>query len=186
MTWKCAAVDEVEARISKLRQMNAMDDAEAMCNLHIKIYEASLGIDAPETLTLLHRLGDILHERQSLNEAIEVTKRAILGREKKLGLWHVDTLKSIANLGNILWDLGKHPESEAALRRAHEGFASTLGPEHYYALKSIKNLVLFLKSHGRIQECCTLLEKDLMQRTSLAEEKFPLLHTNRVDVTSQQ
>lgn len=184
MSQKHITLGEIEVGISKLRQMNALEDAEAKCIFHINIFESVLGLDAPETLALLHRLGDILHERKNLTEALDVTRMAINGRERRLGISHVDTLKSVANLGNILWDLGQHTESEAALRRSYEGFSHTLGPDHYYTLKSMKNLVLFLKPKGRIEECLSIFEIDLMRRISLQEGPAPL-HTTIVDLSCE-
>jgi|GEM_PF-4604222 len=182
MNQRYITVESVEEDISRFRQMNEIEDAEAKCIFHIKLFESHLGLDAPETLTLIHRLGDILHERKNLTEALEVTQMAIDGREKQLGIYHEDTLKSVANLGNILWDLGRNPESEAALRRACKGFSDTLGPNHYYALKSMNNLILFLKSQGRVEECFSFLEKDLMRRISLEEEKSSSSYTTRAEI----
>jgi tetratricopeptide (TPR) repeat protein len=175
-------IGEIETAISAFRHQGEIEDAEAICRLYLKQAELSLGVNAPETLTLLHRLGDILHERKYLHEALDMTIKAIQGREKRLGILHIETLKSVSNFGNILWDLGRITESETAIRRAYEGFSSTLGPEHFYTLKSMHNLLLFLNSHGQVDKSYSLLEQDLMRRISVAEDDFTL-YTNRVIIS---
>ena len=179
------SIESVELEISMLRRVGKLEEARAVCQFYLSRLENQLGQHVSEKLTLLHRLGDVLHEQKSLDAAYHVKETTRLERRIHLGELHVDTLKTAANFGNLLSDIGKTREAKALLRHVYSGFLSTLGPEHFYTLKSLQNMLIFLRANEMHEEAYIFLEQDLRRRL----ERFTPnneLHTTRLDPDEQK
>jgi tetratricopeptide (TPR) repeat protein len=76
-------------------------------------------------------------DNKKYEEAEQMDRRAVEGREKVLGKEHPSTLTSVNNLAVMLQDQGKYDEAEPMNRRAVEGYENALGKEHPDTLNSV-------------------------------------------------
>jgi hypothetical protein len=67
-----------------------------------------LGEEHPDTLTSLNRLAAVLRHQGRYEEAEEMNRRALKGREKMLGKEHPDTLISVSSLASVLRQQGRY------------------------------------------------------------------------------
>jgi tetratricopeptide (TPR) repeat protein len=81
-------------------------------------------------LRAIHGLGDLFVDQGKLDEAEEMYRRALAGKEKALGTDHTSTLSTVNNLGLLYADQGKLNEAEEMYRRALAGYERRLGLEH--------------------------------------------------------
>ncbi|KAL8763279.1 MAG: hypothetical protein Q9194_007383 [Teloschistes cf. exilis] len=75
-------------------------------------------------------------EQGSYDNAEQMNRRALDGREKVLGKEHPETLTSISNLASVLRYQGKYDEAEQMNQRALDGREKILGKEHPHTLTS--------------------------------------------------
>ncbi|KAJ4179575.1 hypothetical protein NW767_014587 [Fusarium falciforme] len=101
---------------------------------------------------LLTNIGWYRWMRGRYEEAEQVTRRALEGREKVLGREHPHTLTSVNNLGLVLQSQGKYEEAEQMHRRALEASEKVLGREHPDTLTSVGNLGSVLQHQGKYEE----------------------------------
>ena len=88
----------------------------------------------------------MLQGQGKYDEAEEMNRRALEGREKELGLNHPDTLSSVYCLAYLLDARDEHQEALALYHRASSGFAKVLGPKHPTTLACQKHKEILLKS----------------------------------------
>ncbi|KAL8873245.1 MAG: hypothetical protein Q9198_007058 [Flavoplaca austrocitrina] len=91
-------------------------------------------------------------EQGRYDEAEQMDRRALDGREKVLGNEHPSTLTSVSNLASVLQDQGKYEEAEQMNRRALDGSEKVLGKEHPDTLTSVSNLASVLQYQGKYEE----------------------------------
>jgi tetratricopeptide (TPR) repeat protein len=90
-----------------------------------------------QTLQSITVLALVLQSQGKYDEAEQLNRRALEGREKELGIHHPDTLASVSNLASVLQSQGKYDEAEKLNRRALEGKEKELGVHHPDTLKSV-------------------------------------------------
>jgi tetratricopeptide (TPR) repeat protein len=93
-------------------------------------------------------------------EAEEIFRKALTGREKKLGKDHADTLTTVNHLGVLLKQLGNFREAEECLRRALNGFEEKLGPDHLCTAEAAYNFAVL-----RVQQGLRRQARDLFTRS---------------------
>jgi tetratricopeptide (TPR) repeat protein len=98
------------------------------------------------------------------DEAEELYKRVLAGREGKLGPTHPDTLGTVENLANVLTDKGRYDEAEELYKRALAGREGKLGPTHPDTLRTVENLAIVLADKGRYDEAEELYKRVLAGR----------------------
>ena len=91
-------------------------------------------------------------EQGRYNEAEQMDRRALDGREKVLGNEHPDTLRSVSNLASVLQHQGKYDEAEQMNRRALDSSEKVLGKEHPHTLMSVNNLGNLYKNQDKMAE----------------------------------
>ncbi|MEI7820431.1 MAG: tetratricopeptide repeat protein [Verrucomicrobiota bacterium] len=102
--------------------------------------EATLGIEHPDTLKGVSRLGNLLSEKGDYEGAEELFRSRLERFEIALGAEHPHTL-GIANcLACLLSDIGNHVEAEAIHRRALALAEKALEAEHPTTLGIINDL----------------------------------------------
>jgi ankyrin repeat protein/tetratricopeptide (TPR) repeat protein len=130
------------------RYESSYQNALKAYNLH----KNELGGSDTHTFNNLNLLALVLRDQRKYQEAEEMNRQALEGREKLLGPNHPDTLASIDNLAGVLQYQGMYEEAEAMNRRALAGREKLLGREHLDTLNSVSNLALVLKSQGKYRE----------------------------------
>jgi tetratricopeptide (TPR) repeat protein len=79
-------------------------------------FEKVLGLEDPNTLTSVSKLGSLLEGQGRYKEAEAMHQRALQGREKVFGSKHPHTLNSVSKLGTALFSQGKYKEAEVMHR----------------------------------------------------------------------
>ena len=92
-------------------------EAEPLYRRALRIREAALGPDHPDTASCLHNLALLYDSQGQYAEAEPLCRRALAIREVALGPDHPDTAISLHNLAGVLDDQGRYGEAEPLHRR---------------------------------------------------------------------
>ena len=106
------------------------------------------------------------------DEAEELCRRALAGREEKLGPTHPSTLRTVQNLATVLTGKGQYGEAEELYRRALADREEKLGPTHPSTLGTVQNLATVLTGKGQYDEAEELYKRALAG----SEEKLGPTH----------
>jgi hypothetical protein len=106
-------------------------------------------------------------------EAEDMYRRALEGREKTLGPEHPDTLTSVSHFGLMLERQGMYEEAEGMHRRALEGRERTLGPEHPDTLTSKERIALIPVQYKSKSLAPKFLENHPLFRPFLSASSVP-------------
>ncbi|KAL9630085.1 MAG: hypothetical protein Q9164_006593 [Protoblastenia rupestris] len=101
-------------------------------------------------------------EQGRYDEAEQMDRRALDGREKVLGKEHPDTLMSVSNLALVLQYQGKYDEAEQINRQALDGREKVLGKEHPDTLTSVYCLAYLLRQQQKYRMARPLYERALV------------------------
>ncbi|KAI4221404.1 MAG: hypothetical protein L6R40_008636 [Gallowayella cf. fulva] len=123
-------------------------------------------------------------EQGRYDEAEQMDRRALDGREKVLGKEHPDTLTSVSNLALVLRDQGKYDEAEQMNRRALDGSEKVLGKEHPDTLTSVYCLAYLLHQQQRYQMARPLYERALVGYRKVFRSHHPTTKACSEDYTS--
>lgn len=155
-----------------LHSIGHYSEAEIQIRRCIQLGEGTDEND-PGSLARYGVLAAVLQARGKYEEAEEIDRRVLEGRESVLGPDHIDTLATASNLALVLGKLGKHNEAERLNRRALEGRQKTLGPKNIDTLASISNLSLVLRDLGRYDEAESLSRRALEGREEVLGPEHP-------------
>ena len=130
-----------------------------------------------KTILSMHKeaiglFANLYQSQGQYEEAEQLLRRVLEGREEKLGLKHPDTLRTVQNLAVVYRDQGRYSEAERLYRRALEGWEEKLGPKHPDTLRTVDNLAVIYRDQGWYKEAEQLLRRALEGR----EEKLGLKH----------
>ncbi|KAL8865632.1 MAG: hypothetical protein Q9198_009229 [Flavoplaca austrocitrina] len=123
-------------------------------------------------------------EQGRYDEAEQMDRRALDGREKVLGKEHPDTLTSVDNLASVLRYQGKYEEAEPMNRRALDGYEKVLGKEHPSTLTSVYCLAYLLHQQQRYQMARPLYERALVGYRKVFRSHHPTTKACSEDYTS--
>ncbi|KAL9591473.1 MAG: hypothetical protein Q9179_007687 [Wetmoreana sp. 5 TL-2023] len=112
-------------------------------------------------------------EQGRYNDAEQMDRRALNGREKVMGKEHPDTLTSVSNLALVLRDQGKYEEAEQMNRRALDGREKVVGKEHPDTLTSVSNLASVLRRQGKYKEAEQMSRRALDGREKVVGKEHP-------------
>ncbi|RPB04125.1 TPR-like protein [Choiromyces venosus 120613-1] len=157
----------VHYRVSMyLRDIGHYSDAEVQIRRCIQLKgdteENDLG-----SLARYGLLATVLQKRGRYEEAEEISRRVLQGREQLLGPDHPDTLTSVGNLALVLGQLGKHIEAEK-LNRQNE-----LGLEHPETLNGLSVLFWILDAQGKYDEAEEMTQRALDVRKRVLGLRHP-------------
>jgi len=116
-------------------------------------------------LNILAVLALVLRYRGKYDQAEEMNRRALEGREKVLGQDHPDTLNSVHDLASVLQYQGRYDQAEEMNRRALEGREKVPGQDHPDTLASASDLALTLQYQGKYEKA------ENINRTVLGREE---------------
>lgn len=116
------------------------------------IMTAQLGVDHPETLTLMNNRGKALKDIGRLAESESLMRRVHETRSRVLGEDHPLTLVALNNLAGSVQKLGRDQESIGMMREVFERRKRVLGMEHFSTILSMGNLGAALIANGELEE----------------------------------
>ena len=103
------------------------------------------------------------------DNAEELYKRALIGREEKLGPDYPDTLRTVENLAIIYSDKRRYDDTEELYKRTLAGNEEKLGRDHPDTLRTVENMAICLEYLGRINDADLLLARFGLRETNDAE-----------------
>ncbi|HRX83742.1 MAG TPA: serine/threonine-protein kinase [Phycisphaerae bacterium] len=148
----------------------------------LRLWEAELGPDHPDTLKAVNNLGQSLQHLQRTDEAEALYRRALEGRVRVLGEGDPAALASMNNLANLLRGTGRMEEAEALLRRALAAQLRVLGATHKDTLITTGNLAALLLKRGELDEAVGLYRQvhETCRRTLGADHVMTLQAASRL------
>jgi tetratricopeptide (TPR) repeat protein len=123
--------------------------------------EVTLGVEHPDTLSSVSKLGMALRNGGKYEEAELMVRRALRGREKVLGLEDPLTLSDLNGLGLVLSERGNYEEAEIFHRQALQAQETILGLKHHSTLQSLSDLGVLLTKRGSYEEAESLHRRGL-------------------------
>jgi tetratricopeptide (TPR) repeat protein/predicted Ser/Thr protein kinase len=139
----------------------------------LRLREAELGPDAPDTLRALNDLGSSLNRAGRLDEAEAVFRKATAGFSAALGPDSPERLSSLSSLAAVVNNLGRLAESETLQREALEGLDRTVGPEHPDALTAATNLAYLLQDLSKHDDAIALYRRVAETRHRVLGPRHP-------------
>jgi tetratricopeptide (TPR) repeat protein len=127
----------------------------------LRIREAHLGPDHPDTATSLRYLAITLSNTGDLTAARILLERALVIFETRLGPDHPDTAHTLSNLAGVLADQGELDHARSLFERAISIREARLGADHPTTARSLDNLGRVLRAQGDLNHARTLHQRAL-------------------------
>ncbi|CAL1136671.1 unnamed protein product [Cladocopium goreaui] len=139
-------------------------EAEELYRECLRICQAKLGEDHPDTLTCRNNLARLLQAQGHLVEAEPLYREALEKCQATLGEDHPQTLTYLNNLALLLKAQGHLAKPEPLFRKALEKSQAKLGEDHPQTLTYLNNLALLLKAQGHLAKAEPLYREALEKR----------------------
>jgi tetratricopeptide (TPR) repeat protein len=148
------------------------------CLHNQRLYLHSSDFIDEEVLERLHTYGLFLERNNRYDDAEEMYRRTLQGKEKVLGLEHTSTFDTANNLGVLYKNQGKLKEAEEMYQRALQGREKVLGLEHVRTLNTIENLGNLYERQGKLKEAEEMFQRALEgYKKTLGVEHIETLET---------
>jgi tetratricopeptide (TPR) repeat protein len=157
----------------RLVDSGKLADAEIMFQKALDNRVKHLGPDHSETLSVLHRMADLMGAQGSLADAERMYREVLQSREAALGTDNPETLTLLNNLAIILKTQGKLEEAEEVFASVLEGRERALGVEHPDTLSSLNNLGVVLDTMEKFDDAQEIYEEALEGRERVLGAKHP-------------
>ena len=135
--------------------------------------ELVLGVDHPQTLTLLRSLVRLCRKQQRLDAANFFAERLNVN----IQLSHFEATAATAlhlnNLGGALYQKGQYGKAEPLLLQSLQINRTVLGEEHPDTATTLNNLAALYEAQGRYEEAEPLLLQSLQIRRTVLGEEHP-------------
>ena len=163
-----------------LLQEGRYTEAEKSLDRAVFLSKTKLGLDHPDTLTMISNLASTYQNQGRWEEAEKLELRVVETSKIKLGLDHPDTLTMISNLASTYQDQGRWEEAEKLQVQVMETSKIKLGLDHPDTLSIINNLASTYWNQGRLEEA----EKLQLQVMETSKIKLGLDHPDTLTITS--
>lgn len=152
----------VEARLRHTigrayQSLGLYDDAERHQTAALHIRERALGVNHPDTLTVLATLSGLRHEQGRFEESERLGVRALAGFESA---GRADTATAMGLMNNLAQTYSRQGRSAEAIelqKRVVEGQRRIQGPQHAHTLGAMVNLAQMLENQRLLNEAESLL-----------------------------
>ena len=134
---------------------------ETLARLSLRINEALMGPEHPDTGGSLNNLASLLHDKGDYHAAEPLCRRALAIAEKVLGPEHPDTGTSLNSLARLLWFKGDCATAEPLSRRALSIAEKSLGVTHENTGLYLSNLAGVLHDIGNYVDAEPLYRRAL-------------------------
>jgi tetratricopeptide (TPR) repeat protein len=130
----------------------------------LKLRQAKLGPDHPDTLTSMNNLAVAYRAVGKLNLAMPLLEETLKLRQARLGPDHPDTLTTMADLATGYKVAGNPELAVPLLEEVLKHRKSKLGDDHPDTLTSMNNLAVAYRAVGKLKLALPLLEETLKVR----------------------
>jgi tetratricopeptide (TPR) repeat protein len=145
--------------------------AEPLYRRALKVREATLGMEHPETIIAAHNLATCIEKRDP-SKAEALYRRVVETSERLMGAEHPDTLMFLTSWASFLAD--EHStEAESLYRRVLDARNRVLGADHADTLVSLNLLALHLRNQGRDSDAEPLYRRALEAREQALGPEHP-------------
>jgi CHAT domain-containing protein/Tfp pilus assembly protein PilF len=158
-----------------LFQAGRYQEALALEERALEIFEKTRGPEHPDTLAILSNLGGVYRITGAYERALPLLQRALQAREKVLGPEHPDTAASLNNLGLLYYAMGRYHQALPLHRRALEIREKVRGPEHADTANSLNNLAALFQALGDYRQALPLYRRVLQIRERGCGPEHPLV-----------
>jgi len=146
--------------------------AESLLVRVLSIYEQHLGVEHPDTATILNNLSSLYMAQDKYEQAEPHIVRAISIREEQLGVEHPDTARSLCMMAFIYNKQGNHEQAELLYRRALRVFVKHLGSDHPDIALPLYGLAKLMQDQGKRERAEALYRQAL----SIREQRLGATH----------
>lgn len=138
------------------------EQAEALYQRALHIYEEVLGPQHPEVATTLYGLASLSrHTGQYEMEAEPLYQRALSIYEQALGPQHSEVARVLHSLARLSWTRGNYQEAELFAQRALRIYEQVLEPDDTEMARALNGLALIYSNQGRYEEADPLYQRSL-------------------------
>jgi tetratricopeptide (TPR) repeat protein len=167
-----------------LYQDGRWDEAEKAFSQVMETRKRVLGVEHPDTLTIISNLASTYWNKGRWDEAEELEIQVMETHKRVLGTEHPSTLTSMANLASTYWNKGRWDEAEELGIQVIETRKRVLGVEHPDTLTSMANLALTYRKKGRWDEAEELQVEELQICKRVLGAEHPSTLTSMANLAS--
>jgi len=168
-----AGLDSKAGLAVALREMDRMDEAEALLLDVLERQKRKLGEDHPDTVVTMSNLAN-LYQTVGRNAESEALNRTILDIRMRIGGEDdPSTLSALNNLANVVASQGHLAEAGELMRRVLASKRRILGPEHPSTLNTMNNVGEVEALLGHWTEAERWHRETLALRTKVLGERHP-------------
>jgi eukaryotic-like serine/threonine-protein kinase len=136
-------------------------------------YQATLGIENPETLKLLNNLAQAYEAAGMMDKSRRLSQETFTAMTTHFGPEHPITLYGMNNLASGYLEAGKLELALPMLEKVLEIRTARLGPNHIDTLRSMSNLAAGYQAAGKKDKALPLFEESLVLRRKLLGQLHP-------------
>ncbi|KAL6716128.1 hypothetical protein ACLMJK_005694 [Lecanora helva] len=152
---------------------NKLEDAEALYSSIFINKKELRGLDHPETLNALRKLGDILRRMSKSDVAEETLQQAVVGLEKKAGPKHVDTIYAMMSLAHIYRYKGRLEDAARLCEQALAVLKECYGAGDFESLRLENDLGVIYTEQRRLDSAESLLQHSSLYLKHRVGPKHP-------------
>lgn len=156
-----AAQNNLAATLLEMHNEKKIEEATEIFRSILESLEQSIGLDDPQTLTVMNNLVASLDKQRNYNDAERLYRQTLDTNLRVLGEDHPDTITSMHNLAGCLTRHASYEEAEELAQRALKLSRLMLGEEHPETVNTMRTLTYILKEQDRYAEAEELCRRSL-------------------------
>ena len=130
------------------RQLARYGEAVQCYEKSLKIKDAVLGLEDPDTAATYNNLAGVYKAMGDYPKALEYYEKSLKIKESVLGTEHPDTATTYNNLAGVYRAMGDYPKALEYHEKARQSKESVLGTEHPSTAATYNNLALVYQAMG--------------------------------------
>ncbi len=164
-----------------LRELDQLEQAEAILRRTWDRQRRILGIDDADTLRTQYLLATVLRRRaQRTDETVSLLRDCLKRRRRLLGLEHVDTRNVQSTLAQVLHALEQHQEALALQQEVVDSLRSIFDEDHPSVLIARSELAMGKATVGELQEAAGIFQAVF----EISARVYDAAHASHIKTTS--